>query len=134
MASPTEQQGSRWRDLDKLRARPGNLVGSNFEPSPQLKQDLQEYAKVLVVGAGGLGCELLKDLALMGFRQIEVIDMDSIEGCLGALDGTDIPVHVSAIDRPSYVRNELRVDPYEDIELDKEEAEGNADHISTIET
>eukprot|EP00268_Persea_americana_P006544 TRINITY_DN12360_c0_g1_i10.p1 TRINITY_DN12360_c0_g1~~TRINITY_DN12360_c0_g1_i10.p1 ORF type:complete len:111 (+),score=12.78 TRINITY_DN12360_c0_g1_i10:2222-2554(+) len=34
----------------------------------------------------------------------------------------------------SYVRNELRVDPYEDIELDEEEAEGNTDHISTIET
>ncbi|GAB4851129.1 NEDD8-activating enzyme E1 catalytic subunit [Ancistrocladus abbreviatus] len=70
---------SRTRDLDKLLLRPGNLVGPTFEPGPELRDDLQEYAKVLVVGAGGLGCELLKDLALTGFKNLEVIDMDRIE-------------------------------------------------------
>ncbi|GMP77042.1 hypothetical protein CsSME_00033456 [Camellia sinensis var. sinensis] len=78
MADSTAQV-SRSRDLDKLLLRPGHLVGPNFEPGPELRDDLQEYAKVLVVGAGGLGCELLKDLALSGFRNLEVIDMDRIE-------------------------------------------------------
>ncbi|KAI5062186.1 hypothetical protein GOP47_0022725 [Adiantum capillus-veneris] len=38
-----------------------------------------EKAKVLMVGAGGIGCELLKTLALTGFKDIHLIDLDTIE-------------------------------------------------------
>jgi len=35
--------------------------------------------KILVVGAGGIGCELLKNIVLTGFKNIEVIDLDTID-------------------------------------------------------
>lgn len=35
--------------------------------------------RVLVVGAGGIGCELLKTIVLAGVRDIEIIDLDTID-------------------------------------------------------
>ena len=32
-------------------------------------------AKLLLVGAGGIGCEVLKNLVLAGFNNIEVVSM-----------------------------------------------------------
>lgn len=36
-------------------------------------------AKILVVGAGGIGCEVLKNLSLMGVTGVQVIDLDTID-------------------------------------------------------
>mmetsp|Transcript_70389 Transcript_70389/g.159240 ORF Transcript_70389/g.159240 Transcript_70389/m.159240 type:complete len:552 (-) Transcript_70389:140-1795(-) len=54
------------------------MDGADFQPDPEI-QDGVEAAKVLCVGAGGLGCELLKGLALTGFKDVHVIDLDTID-------------------------------------------------------
>lgn len=36
-------------------------------------------SKVLLVGAGGIGCELLKDLIMMNIGEIHVLDLDTID-------------------------------------------------------
>lgn len=38
-----------------------------------------EKCKVLMVGAGGIGCELLKNLVLTGFGEVHLLDLDTID-------------------------------------------------------
>ncbi|KAK8843970.1 hypothetical protein IAR55_006762 [Kwoniella newhampshirensis] len=45
---------------------------------PELFETVRD-TKILVVGAGGIGCELLKNLVLVGFANIEIIDLDTID-------------------------------------------------------
>lgn len=69
----------RWAHVEKFLQRSGPFAHQDFEPSPELLTFIRNECRVLVIGAGGLGCELLKDLALLGFCQISVIDMDTID-------------------------------------------------------
>ncbi|KAI1279634.1 hypothetical protein F5Y07DRAFT_28986 [Xylaria sp. FL0933] len=45
---------------------------------PSLHASIKQ-AQVLMVGAGGIGCELLKNLVLTGFGEVHIVDLDTID-------------------------------------------------------
>lgn len=52
---------------------------SRFELIPWWNQELLHNSTIMVVGAGAIGNELIKNLALLGVGKILIIDMDKIE-------------------------------------------------------
>ncbi len=70
---------AKFESLKPLFYRPGGMAPPIFEPGWKVMDTIANDTRILVVGAGGLGCELLKDLALSGFQDITVIDMDTID-------------------------------------------------------
>ncbi|EPS43290.1 hypothetical protein H072_2702 [Dactylellina haptotyla CBS 200.50] len=57
-----------------LAERDGSVQRSLGPLHRQIKQ-----SKILMVGAGGIGCELLKNLVLTGFGEIHIVDLDTID-------------------------------------------------------
>jgi ubiquitin-like 1-activating enzyme E1 B len=56
--------------MDKIE---NSFFGDGFDDNVMLN------LKLLVVGCGGVGCELLKNLILSGFKNLVIIDLDSID-------------------------------------------------------
>lgn len=74
-----EEVPAKWKCLESLLTRESPFTRTeDFVGNPSNLLMLSD-ARVLCVGAGGLGCELLKDLALSGFKEIHVIDLDTID-------------------------------------------------------
>ncbi|EJD02462.1 uncharacterized protein FOMMEDRAFT_168918 [Fomitiporia mediterranea MF3/22] len=70
---------NRYFHVDQVLDRPGPRTEPGFMAGEPIKDFLRNQCKVLVIGAGGLGCEILANLALTGFKDIHVIDMDTID-------------------------------------------------------
>jgi ubiquitin-activating enzyme E1 C len=70
----------RLKDMFQLLSKSGPFADADaFVPGLETIRFVRDQAKVLVVGAGGLGCEIVKNLALSGFKKISIIDMDTID-------------------------------------------------------
>ncbi|KAK7693721.1 hypothetical protein QCA50_003293 [Cerrena zonata] len=69
----------RYYHVDQVLNTPGPRTEDSFQAGDAVKDFLRNQCKILVIGAGGLGCEILANLALTGFKDIHVIDMDTID-------------------------------------------------------
>jgi molybdopterin/thiamine biosynthesis adenylyltransferase len=64
-------------DATTLSLREGRFA--RFAPIKWWKQSILSEARILVIGAGALGNEVVKNLALLGIGNIAIADMDRIE-------------------------------------------------------
>ena len=69
------KEGKKESDLFFFKSKPENVkMAAAVEGflSGNLREKIVK-SRILMVGAGGIGCELLKNLVLTGFNEIEVV-------------------------------------------------------------
>ncbi|KAI8897158.1 hypothetical protein BC833DRAFT_594759 [Globomyces pollinis-pini] len=69
----------RWSHTYRYLETSGPFAVDGFEPFDSDMKSFFHDLKICVIGAGGLGCELLKNLAMTGYKDIHVLDMDTID-------------------------------------------------------
>ena len=55
------------------------LHGLQITFGTEIMNEILHHTRILLVGAGGIGCELIKNLVLCGYTNITMIDLDTID-------------------------------------------------------
>ena len=63
----------------RFRLALSTMASSRADVTKALTGTDLSATRVLMVGAGGIGCELVKNLVLSGFKDITMIDLDTID-------------------------------------------------------
>ncbi|KAG5501223.1 hypothetical protein JIQ42_06223 [Leishmania sp. Namibia] len=99
-------------------AAPSRYAGQEAVLGHAFQQYLRQQ-KAFIVGAGALGCELVKNVALMGLGEVAITDMDAIE--MSNLSRQFLFRHhhigrsksVVAAEAAGQINSEVKVTPYE---------------------
>lgn len=70
---PRQSLGALYGRIKQVCLLHGSANGSRLMIGPGCQ------SRILMVGAGGIGCELLKNLVLTGFGEIHIVDLDTID-------------------------------------------------------